>query len=103
MVSHMKGGKIFQRVKLNRKVLLVLDLSMTLSLFDPWSWFPAVLLILFGLGKGQAFDMPTSDCVEIGKTHCLRTILLNKVVIEIILYFLQVHGKRSITSEQSTR
>ena len=87
MVSHMKGGKkIFQRVKLNRKVLLVLDLSMTLSLFDPWSWFPAVLLILFGLGKGQALiEGPTSDCVEIGKTHCLRTILLNKVVIEIIL------------------
>ena len=87
MVSHRKGGnEIFQRVKLNRKVLLVLDLSMTLSLFDPWSWFPAVLLILFGLGKGQALiEGPTSDCVEIGKTHCLRTILLNKVVIEIIL------------------
>ena len=88
MVSHMKGGKkIFQRVKLNRKVLLVLDLSMTLSLFDPRSWFPAVLLIRFGLmGKGQALiEGPTSDCVEIGKTHCLRTILLNKVVIEIIL------------------
>ena len=80
------GNEIFQRVKLNRKVLLVLDLSMTLSLFDPWSWFPAVLLILFGLGKGQALiEGPTSDCVEIGKTHCLRTILLNKVVIEIIL------------------
>ena len=66
--------------------MLVLDLSMTLSLFDPWSWFPAVLLILFGLGgEAQALiEGPTSGCVEIGKTHCLRTILLNKVVIEII-------------------
>ena len=74
MVSHMKGGKkIFQRVKLNRKVLLVLDLSMKLSPFDPWPWFPAVLLILFGLGKGQALiEGPTSDCVEIGKTHCFK-------------------------------
>ena len=73
MVSHMKGGKkIFQSVNLKTEALLVLDLSMTLSLFDPWSWFPAVLLILFGLGgEGQALiEGPNSGCVEIGKTHC---------------------------------